>query len=72
MKLQVNLKGAWREVLSFSDRNAGGVCEEAARLGRLADRKVKFRIADDANRALAHCEGPYFIWSEAGGKSEPT
>lgn len=23
MKLQVNLKGAWREVLSFSDRNAG-------------------------------------------------
>lgn len=69
MRLQVNLKGSWRDVLhSFPAKHEQEVRESAGRLAFLAGGKAKFRIADDENRALAYCEAPFFTWIEARTK----
>ncbi|ARO88139.1 hypothetical protein EBAPG3_010335 [Nitrosospira lacus] len=66
MKLQVNLKGSWRDVLhSFPEKHEPEVRASAGRLAFLAGGKCKFRIADDENRALAYCEAPFFTWKNA-------
>ena len=65
MKLQVNLKGSWRDVMCFHEKDEKEVRESAARLSFFSGGKAKFRIADDANTALAYCEAPFFIWRDA-------
>ena len=65
MKLQINLAGSWRNVLSFSDADVELVKEHGQRLVKLAEGRPSLRIATDDNVALAYCSHPEFAWREA-------
>lgn len=65
MKLQVNSKGSWRDVISFAADDAPQVREHAAALGRIAGKAAAWRIADDQNIALERCQAPDFKWVAA-------
>lgn len=62
MKLQVNTSGAWKDVLRFQPKDEEEVRRIAARLSFFSGGSSKFRIADDLNNALAHCDAPFFEW----------
>ena len=68
MKLQVNLAGSWRDVLSFDIENADSVMFHArALLKGASNNRVSMRVADDKNVALSHCAAPDFVWAQARG-----
>ncbi len=65
MRLQVNLKGSWRDVLNFPADHEEAIRASASRLACIAGDQVKFRVADDQNIAVAYLEAPFLSWRTA-------
>lgn len=70
MKLQVNLRGSWRDVISFDSRDEHEVRSLGGRLAYLSAGHAKMRIADDQNVAQAYCDPPLFTWRPARNTGE--
>ncbi|WP_153110099.1 hypothetical protein [Propionivibrio limicola] len=65
MKLQINLKGSWRDVLSFDANRQVDVRESAAALLKSSGAKEKMRISTDDNVRIAYCCAPDYQWRVA-------
>lgn len=65
MKLQINAKGSWRDVLAFDDAHVDAVRNTARELLTLARGQLSLRIATDQNSRLELCEGPDYTWKRS-------
>ena len=62
MKLQINLKGSWRDVLTFPPERQALIETHAAALLADSGSRAAMRLATDDNECLAICKGPDFVW----------
>lgn len=62
MKLQINLHGSWRDVLSFPPERQMEIRTHAATLLSLSGMRASMRIATDDNLSLVRCKAPDFTW----------
>jgi len=62
MKLQINLHGSWRDVLTFPEERRTLIETHAAALLANSGDRASMRIANDDNERLAYCKGPDFVW----------
>jgi len=74
MKLQVNQKGSWRNVVEFEDSREKfiAVAEAARPLARALGTSATWRIVDAADTVLGYCESTDFEWRLKGGSIRGT
>lgn len=70
LKLQINERGAWRNVLAFEPSERTAVEVSAITQARSANypnskSSVTWRITGDGRSALAYLEAPYTAWRTA-------
>ncbi len=65
MKLQINSRGSWRDILSFPPERQTLIETLAAELLENSGEKSSIRIATDDNERIAYCAAPDFAWRRA-------
>ncbi len=65
MKLQINMAGSWRDVLSFDPVDLDQIKPHARYLLTLSRGKPSMRITEDDNTALFRLRHPEFEWKSA-------
>ena len=64
MKLQINQRGAWRDVVEFEPAQLRHIQAAAIPLAREIGERTKWRITEDSRTAVAYLEAPSFNWSK--------
>lgn len=65
MKLQVNVRGSWRNVVEFDPARLKAVMEGVKPLARVLGERPTWRISEDGRAALFYLQGPDFKWFAA-------
>lgn len=64
MKLQINCRGAWRDVMEFEPAQLTHIQAATIPLAREIGDRAKWRITKDSRSAIAYLEAPGFDWSK--------
>lgn len=64
MKLQINQRGAWRDVVEFGPAQLPHIQAATIPLAREIGERAKWRITKDSRTAIAYLEAPEFDWSK--------
>lgn len=62
MKLQVNQRGAWRDVIEFDETVAPHIQRAVIPLAREIGDRATWRITTDSRTAIAYLNWPSFNW----------
>jgi len=64
VKLQVNQRGAWRDVVEFEPAQLRHIQTATIPLARELGDWAVWRITQDSRTAIAYLEAPGFAWSK--------
>ncbi len=62
MKLQINQRGAWRDIVEFAPEQLEAIKLAAAPLARALGAAATWRISKDSRTGLAYLDAPAFKW----------
>lgn len=65
LSIQLNLDGAWRNLIQFSSADEQAARKSAVMLAMIASTRAKLRIRYDDEAVKAICHGPEFVWVNA-------
>lgn len=64
MKLQINQRGAWRDVVEFEPAQLAHIQAAVIALAREVGDRATWRISKDSRTAIAYLGAPNYTWSK--------
>ncbi len=64
MKLQINQRGSWRDIVEFEPSHLTHIQAAVIPLAREIGEWAKWRVTKDSRTAIAYLKAPGFNWSK--------